>query len=130
MIEQPPEGEPLLTGRNVVAYAIFAGLLFLLVWVLGDIAEAELWTGILTLAVPAAVLVLLPVWWFGSLLLSWRRARRLRRDRELESTGRCVKCEVVLGDTDETCPRCTLPVWRPRDPLTGKVITRAPQRGS
>ena len=126
MIEQPPEGEPLLTGRNVVAYAIFAGLLFLLIWVLGDIAEAELWTGVLTLAVPGAVLVLLPLWWFGSLLLSWRRARLLRRSRELESSGRCVKCEVVLGDTDETCPRCKLPVWRPRDPLTGKVITRAP----
>ena len=57
--------------------------------------------------------ILVSLWWVKS---QWRELRWQMAER----AGRCPRCGYNVRHAQrEVCPECGLPVWQPRNPLTG-----------
>jgi hypothetical protein len=111
MDEEPHQ--PYYSSGRAVSWLLFAGLLLATMWL------PRLLVAILILAFPLVVVVGLALW-FGGDWLAARRKGGIARERL--AGGLCESCGYDVRGIDDRCPECGTPIWRPRDPLTGKRV--------
>lgn len=123
-MDEEPDGPYFTLGRAVSAVVLVL-LLFGASWLARDWEDPRE----VLLVAPLVIIVVLVggvLLWFAG---SWMIERRRQRSRAAaQAEGRCGQCGYDLRESDDTCPECGEPIWRPRDPLTGRVIRRVPDR--
>ena len=115
---------PYFSGGRAVSFLVIAALLLAVSMLPRD--WNPLWVaGGLLLGIPVVAVVAIVAWFLVGNIAD-RRAYRRRCERHV--AGLCVGCGYDVRDIDQKCPECGMPIWRPRDPLTGKVLSDGRQR--
>ena len=107
------ESESIFSWRFVSAV-----LTFVVLWVVGTWLFGEVVTSRIILLLPIVAIVIGAIV-FLAYALHVRRVSRLASARE--SAGLCVKCGYDVRSSGDLCPECGMPIWRRRDPATGKI---------
>lgn len=114
---EPPRTN--LTGGYALGVLALGFLAWVGIWLFGPLAAGVLLAGLL-LSLPILVALAIALVLIG-VHIRYRHAKRGYHRRM--AGGRCVRCGYDLrGAAHEVCPECGMPVWRARDPRTGRAM--------